>query len=314
MNKLGIIALFPILVGLSACSWMMEHTEEEIKVAPQSGVSGAQVGGMPAGLLGEGNENQAKQLIATTQEEMMKIDSGAVYFTDAHNPDAYIPGLDEAFEQKKLTQRWYHSYEQALREARREGKAIMIWFHHSAGSPPSKKLGDELFYTKSFETWAKDNIIRVCYDQAETFENERNAQKRRRMRDYVQKAPAKFGVRGSPVVLIYSPDGTKVDTIRGFYSGQTQHYFDQIKNSTNLATERYEEFKEKMKSRGYRSWMGTNGKETFAKLSRYAEKDGTVWLRELDGHIFRTKFTSLSPNDQQWILDQKAVHDANKKR
>ena len=71
----------------------------------------------------------------------------------------------------------------------------------------------------------------VCYDQAEKFESEPVYKKRKKMLEYVQKAPSLFGVRGTPVLLVMSPDGTKVDTLRGYYTGQNALYFDQIKNS-----------------------------------------------------------------------------------
>ena len=60
------------------------------------------IANVPTGLLGTTpGQQQAHQLTATTQEEMRKADSGAVYYTDAHDPDAPIPGLEEAFAQRK---------------------------------------------------------------------------------------------------------------------------------------------------------------------------------------------------------------------
>ena len=59
------------------------------------------IANVPTGLLGTTpGQQQAHQLTATTQEEMRKADSGAVYYTDAHDPDAPIPGLEEAFAQR----------------------------------------------------------------------------------------------------------------------------------------------------------------------------------------------------------------------
>lgn len=114
------------------------------------------IANVPTGLLSTTpNQQQATHLTATTQEEMTKADSGAIYYTDAHDPDAPIPGLEEAFAQRKENERWIQSYPTALREAQSSGKPILIWFHHSVGSPPSKKLGAELLHTKEFEDWAK---------------------------------------------------------------------------------------------------------------------------------------------------------------
>lgn len=52
-------------------------------------------------------------------------------------------------------------------------------------------------------------------------------------------------MRGTPVLLVMSPDGSKVDTLRGYYTGQNALYFDQIKNSVKLAKQQYEEFKKR---------------------------------------------------------------------
>ena len=55
------------------------------------------IANVPTGLLSTTpNQQQATHLTATTQEEMTKADSGAIYYTDAHDPDAPIPGLEEA--------------------------------------------------------------------------------------------------------------------------------------------------------------------------------------------------------------------------
>ena len=270
------------------------------------------IANVPTGLLSTTpNQQQATHLTATTQEEMTRADSGAVYYTDAHDPDAPIPGLEEAFAQRKENERWIQSYPTALREAQSTGKPILIWFHHSVGSPPSKKLGAELLHTKEFEDWAKRNVVRVCYDQAEKFESEPVYRKRQKMLEYVKKAPSLFGVRGTPVLLVMSPDGSKVDTLRGYYTGQNVLYFDQIKNSVKLAKQQYEEFKKTLIPKGYRVWTGVNGNTVFAKLSRYSEKTQTLWLQELDGHQSRTSLKKLSLEDRTWLLEQKESHENN---
>ncbi len=275
----------------------------------------AAIADVPTGLMGSSpGAQRAKQLTASTQEEMLKMDSGAVYFTDPHNPDAFIEGLDEAFEHRSENQKWIQSYAQALREAQRTEKPILIWFHHSKGSPPSRKLAEELFRTSDFEEWAKNNVIRVCYDQAEEFENELNAAKRKKMKAYVAAAPAHFGVRGSPVVLILSPSGDKANTLRGYYTGQSALFMDRIKNAIKIAEKQYAGYKKSMEAKGYRTWTGQNGATLFAKLSRFNEDKGIVWLKECDGHQLKTPLKRLSEEDQNWILEEKKRYNERKKR
>lgn len=114
------------------------------------------IANVPTGLLSTTpNQQQATHLTATTQEEMTRADSGAVYYTDAHDPDAPIPGLEEAFAQRKENERWIQSYPTALREAQSTGKPILIWFHHSVGSPPSKNLGPNSSIRRNLKTGQK---------------------------------------------------------------------------------------------------------------------------------------------------------------
>lgn len=114
------------------------------------------IANVPTGLLSTTpNQQQATHLTATTQEEMTRADSGAVYYTDAHDPDAPIPGLEEAFAQRKENERWIQSYPTALREAQSTGKPILIWFHHSVGSPPSKSWGQNFSIRRNLKTGRK---------------------------------------------------------------------------------------------------------------------------------------------------------------
>lgn len=114
------------------------------------------IANVPTGLLSTTpNQQQATHLTATTQEEMTRADSGAVYYTDAHDPDAPIPGLEEAFAQRKENERWIQSYPTALREAQSTGKPILIWFHHSVGSPPSKSWGQNSSIRRNLKTGRK---------------------------------------------------------------------------------------------------------------------------------------------------------------
>lgn len=317
MKRCGTLLLMAPFLALCACVGTPDAAPKVNKSWSeqlQEGIA-ASVSNVPPGLMGDVNAlAQAHQMTASTQEEMLKVDSGATFFTDAHNPDAPIPGLDEAFAAQKQNSRWIQSYSAALREAARSGKPILIWFHHSKGSPPSVKLGAELLNTPDFEAWAKENLVRVCYDQAEEFESERVAKVRDKKKDYVRKAPSVFGVRGTPVLLIMSPDGGRVDTLRGYYNGQRRLYFDQIKNSAGVAVKQYEEFKKSLIPKGYKTWTGINGNAMFAKLSRYTDKDGAVWLQEIDGHLSKTSIKLLSDQDRAWILSQKAAADANARK
>lgn len=262
-----------------------------------------------------------KMLQASSPEELMNmVDVGDLVFTDPDNPYADIKELDEAFStQKERAKQWRQNYYEALRDARRSGKPILIWFHDSKYSPPSQQLSGEVLKNSNFEPWAKDNLICLCYDKSGDYrpsakeirtgsESVDSVQNRRK--EYVKKAFEHFGVRGAPGVIILAPDGTRISSWHGYVSGNSQHVVERIRHDVSLANKQFETLKERLEKSGFRYWTGKNDTKIFASFVRYIPKTKTVWFKEFDGSQFKAELDKLSASDQALILEQ---HQSKKK-
>ena len=268
-------------------------------------------GGMSSNIPDSGERLSAKK-----EKELLElIPDSQIAFTDPDNPNADIKEIDDAFARKKAgIELWDQSYDAALREARRSGKGILIWFHNNKIGQSNKELDVELFSSSDFLVWAKDNLILLRYDKSAEYRPEKRlnqygleiSQKAITIRkqDYVNTMYERFGIRGAPSIAMVSPDGQQVDLWAGYKKGTRDSVWERIKNNVNISNEKYVNFKKRLIAQGYKDWRGRNGSSIFAKFTRYDEKKSNVWLRELDGYQTKTKLASLISEDQQWVLDE----------
>ena len=71
------------------------------------------------------------------------------------------------------------------------------------------------------------------------------------------------------------------------------------------AENEYKRHKSELRDRGFRDWVSSrSGKKVFAKFMRYDEEKKTVYLKEDGGRISRTKLSSFSQEDVEYILSQ----------
>lgn len=305
------LSLALLTVGVVGCS--VTSVKDKNETTPIStgftGVGGQQelptvdAAGVPnAGEQGS-SSSSAKNLTASSQEELLKLHptpEGTV-FTDPDDPDKLDPRLQEAFDKSNIHKTWMSSFTNALAYASRENKPVFVWVHDSRISPPSQHLGTELLYTPEFDAWAREHVIRVMFDCNDKCTDERMGKRREAKLKYLANVPTLFGAKGFPYLIIYSPDGSRVDEWKGYNPTKRDYYFDRIKSSTEAAVKTFAKYKESMKSRGFRDWTGKNGNQIFAKLSRCDDKTKTVWLKEINGHLTKTSFDSLCSDDQAWV-------------
>lgn len=308
---------FISIFALSSC--MQIASERTIKddgsfsTGLRAMVSGAEFSSSVSDFSGDdplnmGKEN-AKMVEVSDVSEMEKDyhKGSKIYWTNAHDPDAFIPELDdEIFAGKEQKAAWHFSYDSALKRARYENKPVLIWFHDSRYSPPSAKLEMELFNTEAFKTWAVDNVIRLKFDTAEQFTGEKFRKYKSKaddMRRYVKKMHTNFNVRGVPVLMIVSPDGAQINSVKGYTSGQNNFYMDTIKHSANLARIHYKDFKKSLTAKGFRTWTGANGSTFFAKIAKYDDKatHNNIWLALHDGQIVKVSYQNLSAKDKTYF-------------
>lgn len=222
------------------------------------------------------------------------------------DPDAIDKNIPEELK-KILTapkrEVWLKSETEARRIAIREGKCVLIWFTDSARSPLCKNLNAELFGQAEFGDWARDNTVRLIVDQSammargEKFDQEVSAQQ------YVEQMKKKYKALGAPTVIMLSPKGEVIAKYRGFKKGQGEFFWGQLKQAVNVGHDEYESWMKKLEKQGYRRWESKQGQTLVARLVTYHK--GEMVMVEPDGHRFRTKESSLSRADQDWIVAEK---------
>ena len=222
-------------------------------------------------------------------------------WTDPDNPDAEAPQLDSLFDGPKQKGPWGESETEALRESKRTGKPLLIWFTDSLRSTTSNSLSANLFARKDFEEWAKDNTVRLVVDQAVKGTNIDDTTAKVLHSRNLKK---KYSASGYPSLHLLAPSGEVIARYKNYRPGQEDFLWGQLKQGVALAKERHEAWKSSLEKKGYRDWSNDNGKVIFAKLGAY--RDGQMILVEPDGQRVRTEEKHLSAGDRAWIQQQKA--------
>ena len=243
-------------------------------------------------------ENQAAQ--AEAMAKTMGYDPGKdVIYTDPDNPDAELPELQELMAQGPREDDWRKSESEALRESRRTGKPLLIWFTDSRSSPASKTLSEQLLTTTEFQEWAEDNTIRLVVDQNQGS----NIDDAVRKRLHARQLKKKYNARGFPTLMVVAPSGEVIGRYTGYRRGKEDFIFGQVKQGVSVAVENQKAWRSSLEKKGYREWSDGKGREIFAKLGAY--KDGELVLVEPDGTRARTHEKRLSAADRVWIQQQK---------
>lgn len=321
---------FPVLclvAGLAAilCSCTQRtYKEPSISAQGSSPKGGAGTGNLSDianvdtsihGTMGAAAMQGAKQIEAKSTEDMLRIASpDKLFFTDPDDPYADIKEIDEAFAAARDRKfNWHQSYQTALREARRNGKPILIWFHDSRNSPSSISLGQEVLSKSDFDAWAKNNLVRIRYDRSERFNPEpgQTANEVSKKELYVKRAFEHFGVRGTPALVMLTPDGQYITTLKGYKSGNNRMMIDQIRHNARIGVKQHEDLKKRLSGTGYRTWTGTNKTTIFALPVKFDEQSRTVWFKEYDGTITKTDISLLKPSDRARITEHFASRAPN---
>lgn len=233
-----------------------------------------------------------------------------IAFTDPDDPEGSIMELSSVLVAPSKGP-WETDEKVARRRAASEGKPLLIWFTDSSGrSPLCRTLAKELFDTDEFEAWASAKLVRLRVDanfreklpDATIDEQETHNIDRGRA---VAELKKRYKILGHPSLVMLKPDGSVVGRYRGFKRGQAEYFWGQMKHGEAVAASAYSGWKKEMEAKGYRTWSDGRGKSLFAKLVSYSK--GQLVLVEPDGTRSRTKETSLSAVDAQWIADQKAA-------
>ena len=277
---------------------MKKSSEEEEKPFGQSGIpqhmrTNPEVDGAAGGV------NAAQVSVALANHPS----ADNIVWTD---PDAIDKSIPE--ELKKLLagpkrEVWMKSETEAKRTAIREGKCVMIWFTDSSRSPICKTLSEELFGKEEFGDWARDHTVRLIVDQSAMMARGEKYDKEVSAQGYVVEMKKKYKALGAPTVVMLSPKGEVLAKYRGYTKGQAEFFWGQLKHSVNVGEDEYKSWMQKLEKQGYRRWESQQGQTLVARLVSYHK--GEMVMVEPDGNRFRTKESSLSRNDQDWIATEK---------
>jgi hypothetical protein len=221
-------------------------------------------------------------------------------WTDPDNPDAELPELQGLMAVAPQKSPWRESETDALRESKRTGKPLLIWFTDSVRSTSCKSLGAGLLSTSGFEAWASENTIRLIVDQSV---KGKDIEDDARKKIHVRGLKKKYSARGYPTLLVLAPSGEVIGRYKSYRKGQEDFIWGQLKQGVSLALERHRAWKAALERKGYRDWTDDRERVIFAKLVAY--KDGEVVLVEPDGQRARTHEKKLSAGDRVWIQQQK---------
>jgi protein disulfide-isomerase len=118
---------------------------------------------------------------------------------------------------------WQDNLEKALQQAKKENKAVLVNFTGSDWCIWCKRLTDEVFSKKEFETYAKKNLILVKLDFP------RNIEQSTETKMYNNTLAQRYGVQGFPAILLFNSSGKLVLTT-GYQPGGPATYVKHLKS------------------------------------------------------------------------------------
>lgn len=184
---------------------------------------------------------------------------------------------------------WEINPHYAFERAQMEQKPLMLLFT-GIWNTQSMALSEEVFSTKSFNEYVKENLI-ICYLNFPRNITDAHP-KLREIKD-------KFKVRGYPNVLIFNPNGEVEKGIRGYRTGRPVDYFNQLKLACNPVLASIEQQKAELLKLGYRKWTNDFGKEIFARFDKRNEEQ--LILLDVSGQDWVMDIRDLSLDDEKFV-------------
>ncbi|MCH5285169.1 MAG: hypothetical protein J1E42_06170 [Akkermansiaceae bacterium] len=254
-------------------------------------------------LLANRGDINAVNVTVRTSEELEQIDNGSdeeLIWTNPDDPDAEIPGLTQAFQNKMSGNAWQIDFARAVQLARRNELPLLVWFHDSVISPTSKALAGAYLETKEFDDWSRGRIIRAKLDSGASLDDS-TAQNAKYSYHRINALQKRYGLKKKPSIAIITPTGKIVARIDGF-DGFLNGFIREVREGVALAEKEYKQYKSKYEEMGYRTWRARKGEASvFAKVMRLDEEKNLVFLKEPGGRVTRTKVSSFAPADEKYL-------------
>jgi thioredoxin-related protein len=118
---------------------------------------------------------------------------------------------------------WENNLEQAIAQAKKENKAVLVNFTGSDWCIWCKRLSSEVFQQEAFKNYADDNLVLVMLDFP------RNVQQSAETQAYNRNLAQKYGIQGFPTILIFNNQG-KMVAQTGYQPGGPEKYVEHIKS------------------------------------------------------------------------------------
>lgn len=226
-------------------------------------------------------------------------------FTDPDDVEASEAALKGIIGNKKTG--WLESHSFAKKQALVESKPLLVLFTNSNGSSPAvNRLEGELLARLDFAEWADENLVRLRLDFNVKNRQSTDTTKQSlalRQEKYLRSLKKRYKISGFPVMLMIANDGSVIQKVRGYNSGNYEYVWGLLRTAVELNEERRLKFEEKLSKKGYRRWRGKNDLLILARLVSY--KDGTLLLIEPNGVRHQTEESNLSAEDRRWIKKEK---------
>ncbi|HIX19040.1 MAG TPA: thioredoxin family protein [Candidatus Akkermansia intestinigallinarum] len=287
---------------LSSCSLFGGKAEE--KKQDRAPVAADQLPQLGNPLLANKGDINAVNLNVATEEELRNFDNGAegeLIFSDPDDIEASEEQINALYENRRRGNGWISDYSTALRLARRTERPMLIWFHDSMASPKSNALAEAVLNTPSFDSWCDNRVIRVLLDDSETTDEFTGHKSRYSLND-LRAMGRRFGVSRRPAVVVVSMSGRVTPVIDGVDDTDWKAREAEICKALENAESDYEDYKDKLRDKGYRDWTRSNRRGTFfAKLQRVDRARGVAYLRQVGGRVLRMRLKSMTAEDAAYV-------------
>lgn len=131
---------------------------------------------------------------------------------------------------------WTDSISEAISQAERENKMIMLDFTGSDWCGWCQKLEDEVWNTSEFETWSEKNLVKVFLDFPRQISLSEDTKKQNQLLQQY------FGVRGYPTIFLL--DSNLIPLLKtGYREGGPSEYIRHLSEDRNLQIDSPEEFR-----------------------------------------------------------------------
>lgn len=117
---------------------------------------------------------------------------------------------------------WTTNAPTALEQAKSEGKRVLMNFTGSDWCIWCKRLDGEVFSTKEFQSYAKENLVLLKLD----FPN--RSQQPQWEVDQNKALAEKYGIEGFPTILVLNADGEEIARL-GYQRGGPEAWLEQVK-------------------------------------------------------------------------------------